>query len=94
MAEKIRSLFQRTRPRDLYDIWRLDDHVNRRKVKSILLEKCQYKGVILDINKLNHNRESFASTWNVSLRHQMKDVPDFKDVFEKILECIQYWNTP
>lgn len=48
MAEKIRSLFQRTRSRDLYDIGHLADRVNREDVKSILLKKCELKGVIVD----------------------------------------------
>ena len=32
VAEKVRSLFQRTRPRDLYDVWYLWNNVDKKKV--------------------------------------------------------------
>ena len=85
MAEKIRSLFQRTRSRDLYDIWQLADVVNREDVKSILPKKCEYKGVILDIDLMNIRRDQFTAAWNVSLRHQLREIPDFDIAFEKML---------
>ena len=45
MAEKIRSVFQRTRSRDLYDIGQLAGRVDRDMVKSIVHRKCEYKGL-------------------------------------------------
>ncbi|MDD5024611.1 MAG: nucleotidyl transferase AbiEii/AbiGii toxin family protein [Methanoregula sp.] len=95
MAEKIRSLFQRTRPRDLYDLWQLADRVNRDDVKSILLKKCEYKGVVVDLPSLNQKRDQFAAAWNVSLRHQLREIPDFNEAFEKIQnELEEYSQTP
>jgi predicted nucleotidyltransferase component of viral defense system len=92
MAEKIRSLFQRTRSRDLYDIGQLADRVNREDVKSILLKKCEKKGVIVDLTLLNQKRDQFAAAWNVSLRHQMRDIPDFDEAFEKMLNEIEVYS--
>ena len=89
MAEKIRSLFQRTRSRDLYDIWQLADRVNREDVKSILLKKCEKKGVIVDLTLLNQKRDQFAAAWNVSLRHQLREIPDFNEAFEKMLNELE-----
>lgn len=86
MAEKLRSLFQRTRSRDLYDIWQLAGRVNRTDVKSILLKKCEPKGVIVDRSLLAGKRDQFAAAWNVSLKHQMREIPDFEEAFEKMLD--------
>lgn len=92
MAEKIRSLFQRTRSRDLYDIWQLADRVNREDVKSILSKKCEPKGVIVDRTLLDQKRDQFAAAWNVSLRHQMREIPDFDEAFEKMLTEIEAYS--
>lgn len=86
MAEKVRSLFQRSRSRDLYDIVQLADLVNRREVKSILRQKCDSKGVFVDMTELTGKREHFKALWQVSLCHQMREVPDFDESFEKMLE--------
>jgi len=58
--------------------------VNRKDVKSILLKKCEYKGIIVDLTLLNQKRDQFAAAWNVSLRHQLREIPDFNDAFEKM----------
>ena len=92
MAEKIRSLFQRTRSRDLYDIWQLADRVNREDVKSILLRKCEYKGVIVGSTPLNQKRDQFAAAWNVSLRHQLREIPDFNEAFDKMLAELEKYS--
>ncbi len=92
VAEKIRSLFQRTRSRDLYDIGQLADRVNREDVKSILLKKCESKGVVVDRTLLTRKRDQFAAAWNVSLRHQMREIPDFNEAFEKMLNEIEEYS--
>ena len=91
MAEKIRSLFQRTRSRDLYDIGQLSTAVNCEQVKSIIYTKFKYKDVSLDISRLNKNRSKFEGSWNASLRHQMKCVPDFNETFTTTIEVIKYY---
>jgi len=91
MAEKIRSLFQRTRSRDLYDIWQLSDTVDREKVKSIINEKCRYKEVTLDISLLVERRRNFASSWDASLQNQMNCIPDFNSAFAKTIKLLEYY---
>lgn len=85
MAEKIRSLFQRSRSRDLYDLVQLADRVDRQDVKSILRRKCDFKCVVVDMAVLAGKREHFKALWQVSLGHQMSGVPDFDESFEKML---------
>ncbi len=89
MAEKIRSLFQRVRPRDVYDIHNLADRVNPDAVRSILGRKCECKEVVPDSSVLAERRERFAASWNASLRHQMKAIPDFEEAFERALGCVE-----
>ena len=43
LAEKIRSLFQRTRPRDLYDVWCLWDRVEKRRFLRYWLRSSERK---------------------------------------------------
>jgi predicted nucleotidyltransferase component of viral defense system len=93
MAEKIRSLFQRTRSRDLYDIWQLADHVNRESVRSIVHQKCDYKGVVVDEDMLKIKRDRFGADWRVSLGHQMSKIPDFNEAFDSVLEEIEGYST-
>jgi predicted nucleotidyltransferase component of viral defense system len=92
MAEKIRSLFQRTRSRDLYDIWQLADLVKREDVMSILHQKCDYKDIETDKATLSRKREQFKALWRISLGHQMSEIPDFDSAFEKILEEIERYS--
>ncbi|MCK9632113.1 MAG: nucleotidyl transferase AbiEii/AbiGii toxin family protein [Methanoregula sp.] len=92
MAEKIRSLFQRSRSRDLYDIVQLADRVDRNDVKSILTRKCEVKGVVVDTTVLTGRREHFKALWQVSLGHQMNGVPDFDESFEKMLDEIEVYS--
>jgi predicted nucleotidyltransferase component of viral defense system len=89
MAEKIRSIFQRTRSRDLYDIGQLAGRVDRVVVRSIIRLKCEYKGVAIDVNVLREKREQFAALWQVSLGHQIHNIPDFDVAFENALSEIE-----
>ena len=87
-TEKVRALMERTRPRDLYDIGILDNLINKDKVLQILDEKCKYKGVILDISPLMARKGDFGNAWENSLRHQLKELPDFEETFSRIIKII------
>lgn len=88
MSEKIRSLFQRTRPRDLYDVWRLWDKVDMGKVLEILAKKFKVKNVRADIRGFEIRKDHFKNAWKNSLQHQLKYLPDFEKVFESVFERI------
>ena len=66
LAEKIRSLFQRTRPRDLYDVWCLWDRVEKKKVLEILAEKFRTKNVEMDIKDFERRKNDFKNAWKSS----------------------------
>lgn len=81
-SEKIRALFERTRPRDLYDVV----EIYKRKVgdidPSILLDvlrkKCAYKNISkLDISELR--LKECAAGWKDQLLHQLPNLLSFED---------------
>ena len=82
-AEKIRALFERTRPRDLYDVWRLSEL--DLDVSGIINDKLYFIDVTLDIDDLHDRMEDFGNAWENSLRHQLEDLPFFEEVFEFVV---------
>jgi predicted nucleotidyltransferase component of viral defense system len=85
LIEKIRSIFQRGFPRDLYDVWYLFESgvkVN----KELLGKKFSYKDIKIDILQLEARREKIRNAWIASLEDQITPVPNFNLVFDKILE--------
>jgi len=85
VAEKTRALFERTRPRDLYDVWYLWDMLNKEKALELLEEKCRFKGVSINTSSLIARKSDFENAWKVSLRHQLKQLTDFDKTFDKVL---------
>jgi predicted nucleotidyltransferase component of viral defense system len=92
MAEKIRTIFQRTRSRDLYDIGQLAGRVDREVVKSIVRRKCEYKEISIDAAALQAKHDRFAALWQSSLGHQIHDIPDFDAVFELVMAEIEVYS--
>ena len=85
LAEKIRSIFQRGFPRDLYDVWYLLE--NGVKVdKALIDEKFNFKGIRVDIQQIESEREKIHSAWHASLEGVLSNVPDFNIVFEQVLD--------
>ena len=89
IAEKIRSIFERTRPRDLYDLWFFTENFDIRQALKILPEKCEFKAVKTDIKSVMERKDDFSSAWENSLVHQLKDLPDFDLVFYQVLEQLE-----
>ena len=92
-AEKIRSLFERTRPRDLYDVWYLHNKIDKGKMLSIIDEKCRLKNVKLDIFSLGDREFDFANAWGNSLDYQLKELPDFNCVYNEVIKQVREYET-
>lgn len=86
-AEKIRALFERTRSRDLYDVWRLSKL--GLEVSAIIKDKFVFKGVIFDLDKLLDRRDDFNGSWEASLSHQLSVLPDFDEVFVDVVKYLE-----
>jgi predicted nucleotidyltransferase component of viral defense system len=85
-AEKVRSLFQRTRARDLFDVHRLvvGQKIDRGAFEGILRRKFEIRSVVADMAELQSRKPQFKSGWKQSLKHQMGDVPDFEQVYGEV----------
>jgi predicted nucleotidyltransferase component of viral defense system len=90
LAEKIRSLFQRTRPRDLYDVWALKDRANVETVAKILPFKFEAKSVEPDLDALSSRRGYYYSAWKSSLGHQLGWLPAFESVWSEVLDFVRW----
>ena len=88
IAEKMRSIMQRTAPRDIYDLWYLfeveghdiEDHV------FAFQEKARYKEYAPnELTKVMEQKEKiFAKNWKDHLANQMTEIPDFNDVWREL----------
>ena len=96
VAEKLRSILQRGKSRDYYDVWILlknhngDFSVSR--TVEILKAKCQHKSIPIpkvddyfDQSRIDEARRY----WERGLAHQLNDLPDFDAVLSELQDLIQ-----
>lgn len=83
-AEKLRTLVERLRPRDLYDVIHLYTdkrwNLNKKLVKEILNKKCAFKNVAVPtMSILNEGgrKKDLISDWDNMLRHQIADLEPY-----------------
>ena len=86
-AEKIRSLFQRTRPRDLYDVWYLNKKLTFDK--KLFEKKCEFKKIKPNIKELIDRKSNYENAWRVSLQHQLSDLPSATEAFDNVIEFLK-----
>lgn len=88
-AEKLRSLIQRTRVRDYYDLWFLLNHneIATNKLKKIFLQKLAHKKLsftgkeqLLGKEKL----EQAQAYYNSQLKNQLKQLPPFEKITKEL----------
>ncbi len=88
LVEKLRSILQRGKARDYYDVWRLmkEKEFNPDKIKELLILKCQITGVefkpdlIFDKNRLSEAKKF----WTIALARLTKNLPDFEEVVKEL----------
>lgn len=88
ISEKMRSLMQRTTPRDLYDLWYLFE-IEHLDIEDYLIDfKRKIKFKELDPNKLietiQGKKEIFKRQWENHLVNQIKVVPNFEAVWRTL----------
>ncbi len=92
IAEKVRSLAQRNRPRDIFDNWFFSNVIEEKDfsaIKKILIKKAENKSV--DISKIENlvNQQKYTvnkRAWYNSLQHQIAkaELPDFDEAYKKV----------
>lgn len=88
ITEKMRSLMQRTMPRDLYDIFYLFE-IENNAIEQYLLDfkkKAEFKKLNpSELTEVVQNKkERFRKQWEENLVNQITDVPDFEDVWRRL----------
>jgi predicted nucleotidyltransferase component of viral defense system len=94
LIEKLRSILQRGKARDYYDVWRLlkEKEFNSDKIKELLILKCQITGVefkpdlIFDENRLSEAKKF----WSIALARLTKDLPDFESVMKDLRMMLDF----
>lgn len=94
ISEKIRSMLQRTRARDYYDVWRLmkEKNPNAKIVKDLLIRKCDITGIHFEPELIfEESRLSEAKKyWNVALARLTKDLPQFDSMVSELKIMLQF----
>ncbi len=88
LVEKIRSIVQRGKARDYYDVWRLTNshQFDLRKIRKLLEKKCRITKVEFKPDLLyDETRLSEAKKfWMIALARLTKDLPDFDRVISEL----------
>ncbi|NGX48034.1 MAG: hypothetical protein K1000chlam3_01421 [Chlamydiae bacterium] len=96
LAEKLRALVERARPRDLYDVIHLFNttpSANRVILLKTLREKCKYKNVPLPSLKIIKEHPNFGglkTEWRNMLEHQLPDLKPFSYYWELLSEVLDH----
>ncbi|MFQ5858565.1 MAG: nucleotidyl transferase AbiEii/AbiGii toxin family protein [Anaerolineae bacterium] len=95
-AEKLRTLLQRTQPRDLYDVWRIlteqPGMLDLFVVSETFRQKCHHKGLSPDdlANVLVPERvEKIRRAWQVHLADQITDVPPLNQIVRETARSLR-----
>jgi len=96
LSEKLRSILQRGKSRDYYDVWVLlknyKNDFSNELLWEILKGKCEFKDIPIPKTEdfFNQERTDEAGRyWERGLAHQLNDVPDFKLVLEELKYLIK-----
>ena len=100
IAEKIRALVQRLRPRDVYDV--VHFFRNRAMIKnpslvcSVLAKKCSYKNIAiptLEQIEKHDKMEELKSEWSNMLAHQLPNLPPLESFWQDIPPFFEWLNS-
>jgi predicted nucleotidyltransferase component of viral defense system len=97
LAEKLRALAERCRPRDLYDVvqvYRHPDLVGKAAaVLAALDQKCAHAGIpvpTVDTIRSSPFRQEIEQEWNSMLGHQLPHLPPFAEFWNE-LDAVFAW---
>lgn len=102
LAEKTRALYQRTRPRDLYDVVYLlencIDAIDLAEAQRIFGAKCESKGLSIpsseELQILVQQNEELRADWANMLAHQLPNLPEIDDTLARFASLIGWIDQP
>ena len=98
VAEKTRALFERTRPRDLYDVVLLDAEPTledeRRTLRELARQKFAAKGLALpsvaELLRKAQQAPELRSEWENMLGHQLPALPPLDDYLRRLPAAVRW----
>jgi predicted nucleotidyltransferase component of viral defense system len=90
IAEKIRSLIERGKSRDYYDVWKMfKEHkadINMELLADVFSKKLKHKKIILKSvdDFFPPDIKLVEAYWSKELGHQLKNAPDISNVFQEL----------
>ena len=94
LAEKMRSLVERGKSRDYYDVWRLlkrqSDEIDPRLLGTVLLKKLSHKGLnVHDTNDfLPVDIDELKRYWEDDLGRQISPLPQLDEVMRELRDML------
>jgi predicted nucleotidyltransferase component of viral defense system len=88
-AEKVRSLFQRTNPKDLFDVAFLQRKIEIKNVKKLVFLKFRNEEISMDIEDFKRRKIDFSIKWGSSMADKVKRIPEFDSVYWSVLMMLQ-----
>lgn len=101
-AEKTRALYERTRPRDLYDVVQLVDNyataIDLDRTRDIFHDKCNSKGIAIpasaDLITLVRDSAELAADWKSMLAHQLPALPPLDALRDRLNSVLAWIDEP
>jgi len=89
VAEKVRAILTRMKPRDIYDLWFLLTKRNIHLDLQLVNKKLAIYSIKFNFNEFKNKIEKMRGLWNIDLKHLIiSDLPEFdlikKELFEKL----------
>ena len=88
LAEKLRALMQRKKPRDYLDVYYIaeSEAADFGKAVEIAEVKLSHYQENFDKNKITEGKELVQSLWKQDLKEILPSIPDFDDVLKRIVD--------
>jgi predicted nucleotidyltransferase component of viral defense system len=91
LAEKIRAIFTRLKPRDIYDLWFLSTEKSIDFDLELINKKLGIYNITFNLDEFKNRVNKMRNLWNTDLKNLMiSDLPNFdvvkKDIFQKLKE--------
>lgn len=94
LAEKLRSILQRGKSRDYFDVWALlkNAKFDKNKMKELFAEKCRIKNIAPEYNLFFENTRIKESQrfWKTGLERLVKELPDFETVIDDLKKELRF----
>ena len=102
LAEKTRALYERTRPRDLYDVVYLVENQSEAfdlaHVQELFAAKCVTKNLSVpsleEITRIVRSDEELRAEWENMLAHQLPVLPPLDGILSRLPSLLQWIEKP